>query len=80
MPTLNGTVLAGGKPAEGAYVQIQNLEGDFQAEVKTDAEGKFVLHPVAGRWRLVSWSTGQGRAEKEIEIGGDDAQVEITLS
>lgn len=80
MPTLSGTVVAGGKPAEGAYVQIQNLDGDFQAEVKTDANGKFVLHPVVGRWRLVSWLTGQGRAEKEVEIGGDDAQVELTLS
>lgn len=61
-------------------MQIQNLDGDFQAEVISDADGKFVLHPVAGRWRLVSWSTGRGRAEQEIEIAGDDAQVELTLS
>jgi uncharacterized protein DUF1416 len=80
MPTLSGTVLAGDRPADGAYVQIRNLEGDFQGEVRTDAEGRFVLHPVAGRWRLISWLPGQGRAEKEVEVGDADSQVELTLS
>jgi hypothetical protein len=73
-------VRAGDKPAEGAYVQIRSLGGDFQAEVKTDAEGRFVLHPVDGRWRLVSWAPGGSRAEKEIEVAGADLKAELTLS
>jgi uncharacterized protein DUF1416 len=80
MGALTGTVRAGDGPAANAYVQIRNLEGDFQGEVKTDAEGKFVLHPVPGHWRLVSWLPGQGKAEQEVEVGDADVQVELTLS
>lgn len=80
MPTLSGTVWAGGDAADGAHVQITNLEGDFQGEVRTNAEGKFVLHPVAGRWRLISWWPGHGRAEQEVEVGDADVQVELTLA
>jgi hypothetical protein len=80
MPRLSGTVRAGERPAANAYVQIRNLEGDFQGEVKTDAEGKFVLHPVAGRWRLVSWLPGRGQTEQEVEVGADDFSVELTLA
>jgi hypothetical protein len=80
VPTLTGTVRTGEGPADGAYVQLTNLQGDFQGEVRTDADGKFVLHPVAGQWRLISWWPGHGRAEKEIEVADTDVQVEITLS
>jgi len=70
MPRLTGTIVAGGAPAEGAYVQIQNLAGDFQAEVRTDAAGRFVLHPIRGRWRLVcsepSWSGFDGRRGSSV--------------
>lgn len=80
MPRLTGTVRTGTGPADGAYVQLTNLEGDFQGEVRTDAEGKFVLHPVAGRWRLISWLPDHGRAEQEIQVGDSDIQAELTLS
>ena len=80
MPTLKGTVLRQGTPADNAYVQLQNLKGDFQAEVRTDSDGKFVLHPVAGKWRLVSWFPGGGRDEREVEIGSGELGVEITLA
>jgi hypothetical protein len=81
MPTLKGTVLRQGAPADNAYVQLQNLKGDFQAEVRTDAEGKFTLHPVPGRWRLVSWVPGGGkREEQEVEVGSGEVGVEISLA
>jgi hypothetical protein len=80
MPSITGTVRTADGPADGAYVQLTNLDGDFQGEVRTDAEGKFVLHPVAGRWRLVSWWPGHGRAEEEVEVGTDDVKVDLTLS
>ena len=69
-----------GAPAENAYVQLQNLTGDFQAEVRTGPAGKFVLHPVLGRWRLISWLPGGGRDEREVDIGKDDVDIEIALS
>ncbi len=80
MPRLTGTIVASGAPAEGAYVQIQNLTGDFQAEVRTDAAGRFVLHPIRGRWRLVCWLPGDGRAEHEVEVVAEDLDVEVALA
>jgi len=80
MPRLTGTIVAGGAPAEEAYVQIQNLAGDFQGEVRTDAAGRFVLHPIRGRWRLVCWLPGDGRADQEVEVGAEDLDVEVALA
>ncbi|HYV02406.1 MAG TPA: carboxypeptidase-like regulatory domain-containing protein [Actinomycetota bacterium] len=79
MPGLTGTIVVGGAAAEGAYVQIQNLAGDFQAEIRTDAAGRFLLHPIRGRWRLVRWLPGDGRAEQEVEVGAEDLTVEVAL-
>ena len=80
MPALTGFVSAGGAPADNAYVQLQNLTGDFQAEVRTAANGKFVLHPVRGRWRLIAWLPGGDRDERVVDVGHDDVDVEISLS
>ncbi|HEY8201766.1 MAG TPA: carboxypeptidase-like regulatory domain-containing protein [Actinomycetota bacterium] len=80
MPKLTGTVVARGAPAEGAYVQIQNLAGDFQAEVRTDDAGQFVLYPIRGRWRLVCRLPGAGRAEQEVEVGAADLDVDVILA
>ncbi|MGQ0669194.1 MAG: DUF1416 domain-containing protein [Actinomycetota bacterium] len=80
MARLTGTVFIEGSPADGAYVQIQNLAGDFQAEVRADAGGRFVLYPVPGRWRLVSWLPRNGRVELEVEVGTADVDVQIALT
>lgn len=76
---LTGTVTMGGRPAGGAYVQIRNLAGDFQGEVRAGPEGRFVLYPIPGRWRLVSWAPGVGRAVHEVEVGQSDVDVELAL-
>ncbi|HXF56206.1 MAG TPA: carboxypeptidase-like regulatory domain-containing protein [Actinomycetota bacterium] len=80
MPRLTGTVRLGAAPADFAYVQLLNLAGDFQAEVRTDPAGRFVLYPVPGRWRLVAWLPGDGRAEREVEVAQGDQEVELALS
>ena len=80
MPRLTGTIAAGGAPAGGAYVQIQNVAGDFQAEVRTDAAGRFVLHPVRGRWRLVCWLPGDRRGEREVEVGAEDLRIAASMT
>lgn len=80
MARLTGTVRTAEGPADGAYVQLTNRQGDFQGEVRTDSDGQFVLHPVPGSWRLVSWWPGHGRAEADVEVGADDLQVELVLS
>jgi hypothetical protein len=76
---LTGTVTAGGRPAARAYVQIRNLAGDFQGELRADADGRPVLYPIPGRWRLVSWLPGAGRSEQEIDMGKSDQDVVIEL-
>ncbi len=80
MPRLTGTVTVEGALADGAYVQLQNPGGDFQGEVRTTAGGKYTLHPVAGRWRLVSWLPGNGRVEQEMEVGSEDLEVNLALT
>jgi hypothetical protein len=58
MPTLTGTVRAARQPAGWAYVQVRNLAGDFQGEVRADADGRFTLYPQPGQWRPVAWRRG----------------------
>jgi hypothetical protein len=33
-----------------------------------------------GRWRLVCWLPGYGRAEQEVEVGAEDLDVEVALA
>jgi hypothetical protein len=79
MARLTGTVSRGSAPADGAYVQLRNTGGDFQAEVRTGADGRFTLYPVPGRWRLVSFAPRSTTVEREVEVGRDDVVVDLTL-
>jgi len=71
MPRLTGTVVATttNQPAAWAYVQVRNLAGDFQGEVRADGDGRFVLHPAPGRWRLVAWVPGRGTPSRRSPSG-----------
>ena len=75
-----GTVVAAGGPAAWAYVQVRNLAGDFQGEVRADADGRFVLHPTPGRWRLVAWAPGRGHTEREVAVGAADVDIRLELT
>jgi Protein of unknown function (DUF1416) len=79
MARLTGTVSRGSAPADGAYVQLRNLSGDFQAEVRTGEDGRFTLHPMPGRWRLVLFAPRTETVEREVEVGRDDVVVDLTL-
>ncbi|HEX9376914.1 MAG TPA: DUF1416 domain-containing protein [Actinomycetota bacterium] len=80
MARLTGTVSRGMSPADGAYVQLQNLGGDFQAEVRTGPDGRFVLYPVPGRWRLISFAPGSQRTDRVVDVGVSDVEVELILA
>ena len=80
MPSLTGTVVAAGGPAAWAYVQVRSLASDFQGEVRTDADGRFLLHPTPGRWRLVAWAPGRGHTEQEVAVGTADVDVRLELA
>jgi uncharacterized protein DUF1416 len=79
MPTLNGIVASRGEPADGAYVQVLSLDGEFQGEVRTNEKGAFKLYPSAGTWRLVSWSPGHEKVERQIQVAEDDVEISIDL-
>jgi Protein of unknown function (DUF1416) len=79
MARLTGTVSRGSVPAEGAYVQLRNTGGDFQAEVRTDEDGRFTLYPIPGTWRLVSFAPRTPWVERDVEVGGDDVEIDLTL-
>lgn len=79
MPTLTGTVRAASQPAEWAYIQVRNPAGDFQGEVRADASGRFTLYPRPGRWRLVAWAPGLGRAERDVDVDLADLDVDLEL-
>ena len=79
MPRLTGTVAAADQPAAWAYVQLTNLAGDFQGEVRADEHGGFVLHPQPGQWRLVAWSPGHGRTDRTVEVASSDLEVRLEL-
>ena len=79
MPRLTGTVASGNRPASWAYVQLTNLAGDFQGEVRADEEGSFTLYPVPGHWRLFAWVPSVGRTDREVEVGSADLEVRLEL-
>ncbi len=79
MARLTGTVASGNRPAAWAYVQLTNLAGDFQGEVRADEEGSFTLYPVPGHWRLLAWVPSVGRTDGEVEVGSADLEVRLEL-
>ncbi|HEV8653862.1 MAG TPA: carboxypeptidase-like regulatory domain-containing protein [Actinomycetes bacterium] len=80
MPTLTGIIRAANQPAQWAYVQVRSPAGDFQGEVRADADGRFTLYPGPGRWRLVVWAPGLGRTERDLDVGLADLDVDLELS
>ena len=80
MPSLTGTVVAAGGPAAWAYVQVRSLASDFQGEVRTDADGRFLLHPMPGRWRLVAWAPGRGMPSRRSPSAPAGAEVRLQLT
>ena len=79
MPRLTGTITMRKRPAAWAYVQLTNLAGDFQGEVRADEEGSFTLYPVPGHWRLLAWVPSVGRTDLQVEVGSADLEVQLEL-
>ena len=86
---LHGRVNDGGRPVEGAYVQLIGPSGDFTAEVRTDEAGRFLFYPVSGTWSLRVSLPGGAHLSKQVVLSegqsvelqlseGDDDSVELT--
>ena len=80
MARLTGTVARRNAPAQGAYVQLRNLGGDFQAEIRTGEDGRYTFHPVPGRWRLVWFAPRSAITERVVEVGPGDEDLVVNLT
>lgn len=77
---LHGRVSDGGRPVEGAYVQLIGPSGDFTAEVRTDESGRFLFYPAAGNWLLRGFLPGGITLELGVELQeGQNADVQLTI-
>lgn len=75
---LHGKVRREGEPVEGAYVQLIGPSGEFTAEVRTDASGRFLFYPVAGEWILRGFLPGGRRVEQPIRlVAGQSVEIEL---
>ena len=82
--TVEGVVLAGGEPLEGASVRIERADGarGFQLPTITDRAGRFRIPSVpAGTYRLRGEAEGHapGETEVTVEEGLPAAGLEIRL-
>ncbi len=76
---IGGTVLAAGKPVEGAYVRLLDETGQFTAEVVTSPRGAFRFFAAPGSWTLRALSD-KGPVESAIRAElGAPALVELAV-
>jgi len=76
---IQGQVLREGSPVPAAYVRLLDAGGEFTAEVKTSAEGRFRFFAAPGQWTLRALSAG-GSAEHGLtaDKGLNEAQLELS--
>ncbi len=80
MPKLTGRVTAHGDPAASAVVEVHNSNGDVVDQVQVDADGRYTYHLSEGSWSLNVWDAHGHRGRSEVELGADDASVDVELS
>ncbi len=74
---LTVTVTAGGKPLDGATVELRGI--DEQREVTRN--GIAVVKPVApGGYQVAAWADGMARTFQWIQIGSGDAEIKLSLA
>jgi len=77
---VEGTIRRGGAPVAGAYVQVLDPQGAFTGERRTGGDGAYRFYLVPGRWSLVAFAGGGGRAERELTLDeGDAVRLDLDL-
>ncbi len=76
---IQGQVLRDGSAVPAAYVRLLDAGGEFTAEVKVSAEGRFRFFAAPGEWTLRVLSAG-GTAEHSLtaDRGLNEAQLELS--
>jgi uncharacterized GH25 family protein len=74
---LTVTVTAGGKPVDGATVELRGI--DEQRE--TAKAGTAVIRPVApGGYQIAAWAPGMAKTFQWIQVGSTDAEAKLELT
>jgi hypothetical protein len=77
MPTLSGTVLlADGKPATNAVVELHNSGGDVVDQTQVDQRGRYGFHVCPESWRVVGWDAQGNRWRGAAQVA-DHAHLEL---
>ena len=77
---VNGSVVRGGAPMEGAYVRVLGPSGEFVNERRTGSEGTFKLHLTPATWTFIAFSPGTERIERQITVEpGADQEISFEL-
>ena len=77
---VQGRVLRGDAPADGAYVRLLDRAGEFTAEVRTSPDGHFRFFAGDGAWTLRTLSPGATPVDTEVEAAtGSVVEVVVTV-
>lgn len=77
---VEGVVVLGGTPVEGAYVRLLDTGGDFAAEVRTGEAGEFRFFAAPGPWTLRVLAPGRDRVDHDVEARlGEVTEIRIEL-
>ncbi len=76
---VQGRVLRGDAPVDGAYVRLLDRSGEFTAEVRTSPEGHFRFFAGDGAWTLRTLSPGAEAVDTAVEAATGSV-VEVVVS
>jgi hypothetical protein len=78
---IKGTVVRGGQPVEGAYINLMDPSKDFLiAERRTGQDGTYSFHTTPGHWLLVCRAAGSEPAQREVTAEPGETSVDFNLS
>jgi hypothetical protein len=77
---IQGQVLRGEEPVNGAYVRLLDSSGEFTAEVPTSATGHFRFFAAPGNWTLRTLAPKAEPVDREVVAQyGEVAEVAVTV-
>jgi hypothetical protein len=78
---IQGHVLRGDQPVEGAYVRLSGTGDEFVAELPSKADGSFRFFVAPGSWTLVCLAPNTPRLEQPVALEkGQQKEVTFQLT
>lgn len=78
---IQGTVVRGAEPVEGAYVRLTGAGDEFVAELPSRADGSFRFFVAEGDWQLICLAPDSPRLVQPVKLAkGNQVQVTFQLA